>query len=62
MTPATVATIQRLAGLLDTAMNYAARDMRDQAQAAANTALEAIAEALEGSATPAQLALELETP
>jgi hypothetical protein len=58
-TPATVATIQRLAGLLDMAMNYAARDMREQAQAAADIALEAIAEALEARTTPAQLALGL---
>ena len=56
----TVETVQRLAGLLDIAMNYAARDMREQAQSAANTALEAIAEALEARTTPAQMALELD--
>jgi hypothetical protein len=48
--PSTVETVQRLAVLLDTAMNYAARDMREQAQTAADIALQAIKEALEGSA------------
>jgi hypothetical protein len=50
--PSTVDTVQRLAVLLDEAMNYAARDMREQAQTAADIALQAIKEALEGSTTP----------